>query len=88
MPETGVAYLVGAGPGDPGLITVRGLNVLRTADVVLHDRLVPESLLTEVRSDAVLINVGKTPGQASLSQREINELLVDHCRSGKDRVPT
>ncbi len=83
MPEAGVAYLVGAGPGDPGLITVRGLNVLRNADVVLHDRLVPESLLTEVRSDAVLINVGKTPGQASRSQREINKLLVDHCRSGK-----
>ena len=61
MPEAGVVYLVGAGPGDPGLITVRGLDVLRNADVVLHDRLVPESLLAEVRSDSVLINVGKTP---------------------------
>ena len=83
MPEAGVVYLVGAGPGDPGLITVRGLNVLRTADVVLHDRLVPESLLAEARSDATMINVGKTPGEANLSQWEINELLVDHCRSGK-----
>ena len=83
MPETGVVYLVGAGPGDPRLITVRGLDVLRNADVVLHDRLVPESLLAEARSDATMINVGKTPGEASLSQWEINELLVDHCRSGK-----
>ena len=83
MLEAGVAYLVGAGPGDPGLITVRGLNVLRNADVVLHDRLAPESLLAEVRSDAILIDVGKKPGKARLSQREINELLVNHCRSGK-----
>ena len=83
MPEAGVVYLVGAGPGDPGLITVRGLDVLRNADVVLHDRLVPESLLAEARSDATMINVGKTPGEANLSQWEINELLVDHCRSGK-----
>ena len=83
MHEPGVVYLVGAGPGDPGLITVRGLNVLRNADVVLHDRLVPESLLEEARADAVLINVGKTPGEPSRSQREINELLIDHSRSGK-----
>ena len=83
MPQAGVVYLVGAGPGDPGLITVRGLDVLRNADVVLHDRLVPESLLAEARSDATMINVGKTPGKANLSQWEINELLVDHCRSGK-----
>ena len=83
MTEAGVVYLVGAGPGDPGLITVRGLDVLRNADVVLHDRLVPESLIDEVRADAVVINVGKTPGEAGLSQREINDLLVDHCRAGK-----
>ncbi len=83
MLEAGVAYLVGAGPGDPGLITVRGLNVLRNADVVLHDRLAPEPLLAEVRSDATLIDVGKKPGEARLSQREINELLVNQCRSGK-----
>ena len=56
---------------------------MRTADVVLHDRLVPESLLAEARCDAIMINVGKTPGEANLSQWEINELLVDHCRSGK-----
>ena len=83
MTEAGVVYLVGAGPGDPGLITVRGLSVLRNTDVVLHDRLVPESLLDEARADAVVINVGKTPGQARRSQQEINELMVDHCRSGK-----
>ena len=83
MPDNGVVYLVGAGPGDPGLITVRGLDVLRKADVVLHDRLAPESLLDEVRPDAAVINVGKTPGEVGRSQREINQLLVDHCRAGK-----
>ena len=83
MPDDGVVYLVGAGPGDPGLITVRGMDVLRKADVVLHDRLAPESLLDEVRSDAVVKNVGKTPGEAGLSQGEINQLLVEHCRAGK-----
>ena len=83
MTDDGVVYLVGAGPGDPGLITVRGLGVLRNADVVLHDRLVPESLLDEVRPDAIVTNVGKTPGEAGLSQQEINQLLVDHCRAGK-----
>ena len=83
MPDDGVVYLVGAGPGDPGLITVRGLDVLRKADVVLNDRLVPDSLLDEVRPDAVVINVGKTPGSSSRSQEEINQLLVDHCRAGK-----
>lgn len=83
MPDDGVVFLVGAGPGDPGLITVRGLDVLRNADVVLHDRLVTESLLDEVRADAVVINVGKTPGGPGRSQREINELLVEHCRAGK-----
>ena len=83
MAEGGVVYLVGAGPGDPGLITVRGLDVLRNADVVMHDRLVPESLLDEARSDAIVINVGKTPGETGRSQQEINELLVEHCRTGK-----
>ena len=77
MAEGGVVYLVGAGPGDPGLITVRGLDVLRNADVVMHDRLVPESLLDEARSDAIVINVGKTPGETGRSQPEINELLVE-----------
>ncbi len=83
MTEGGVVYLVGAGPGDPGLITVRGLDVLRSADVVMHDRLVPEALLGESRPDAVVINVGKTPGGTSRSQRKINGLLVEHCRAGK-----
>ncbi len=83
MTESGVVYLVGAGPGDPGLITVRGLDVLRKADVVLHDRLVSEALLGEARPDAVVINVGKTPGGTNRSQREINGLLVEHCRAGK-----
>ncbi len=83
MSKAGVAYLVGAGPGDPGLITVKGLAMLRRADVVVYDRLIPDSLLSETRSEAVLIDAGKKRGSARLSQQEINDLLVEHCLSGK-----
>ena len=83
MSKSGVAYLVGAGPGDPGLITVKGLSVLRSADVVVYDRLIPASLLAEARPDALLVDAGKSRGAARMSQREINELLVEYCREGK-----
>jgi uroporphyrin-III C-methyltransferase len=73
---TGKVYLVGGGPGDPELITVKGLELLRRADVVLYDRLVPVQLLNETPADAELIPVGKTPGQHSLTQSEINDLLI------------
>lgn len=69
-------YLVGAGPGDPGLITVRGAELLSKADVVLHDRLADNSLLQLVPSSATLINVGKKPGQKD-HQDMINKLLVE-----------
>jgi uroporphyrin-III C-methyltransferase len=77
--EPGTVHLVGAGPGDPGLITARGLELLRRADVVVHDRLIGPELLAEARSDALLIDVGKGPGHAPYSQAEINRLLVEHA---------
>jgi uroporphyrin-III C-methyltransferase len=80
--EAGVVHLVGGGPGDPGLITARGLELLRRADVVVHDRLIGPELLAEARSDARLIDVGKGPGHAPYSQSEINALLVEHAREG------
>jgi uroporphyrin-III C-methyltransferase len=79
----GIVYIVGGGPGDPGLITVKGLNCLRQADVVLYDRLVAQELLTEVPSHAELIDVGKEPKRHRRSQAEINTLLIEKAREGK-----
>lgn len=80
---TGEAWIVGAGPGDPGLLTLNGLHCLQHADVVLHDRLVAPALLAFARRDAELIDVGKTGGGASTSQERINELLVAQVRAGR-----
>ena len=71
---------VGAGPGDPELITLKALRRLREADVVIHDRLVPRELLDEVRADAEIIDAGKAPGRHCLGQTEINVLIVDRAR--------
>ena len=71
-------YLVGAGPGDPGLLTVRGAELLRRADVVLYDRLSVASLLELAPPEAELISVGKTPDGDSAEQDDINRLLVEH----------
>ena len=79
----GEAWLVGAGPGDPGLLTLRALHVMEKADVILHDRLVSEEILDLARRDAERIAVGKTPGCPDNSQAEINELLVRLVESGK-----
>ncbi|HJR45484.1 MAG TPA: uroporphyrinogen-III C-methyltransferase [Actinomycetota bacterium] len=76
-------FLVGAGPGDPGLITKRGLDLIRTGDVILYDRLVATSLLDEAREDAEAIFVGKTPGQTSMPQAAIDALVVEKARQGK-----
>jgi uroporphyrin-III C-methyltransferase len=84
--EPGAVYLVGAGPGDPDLITVRGLELLRQADVVVHDRLIAPELLAEARTDAVLIDAGKGLGHAAYSQTEINILLVEHATQGRNVV--
>lgn len=72
-------YLVGAGPGDPELITVRGARLLATAEVVLHDRLA-RPLLTLVSADAEVVDVGKAPGAAPVPQEQINRLLVEYGR--------
>ena len=79
---TGKVYLVGAGPGDPGLITVKGLELLRKADVVVYDRLIPMSLLGEVRLEAECLDVGKLPHKERTSQAEINAMLVDRAHKG------
>ena len=84
--ESGAVHLVGAGPGDPGLITARGLELLRLADVVVHDRLIGAELLAEARVDALLIDVGKGPGHAPYLQEEINALLVEHGSRGRTVV--
>jgi len=82
--RTGTVYLVGAGPGDPGLITAKGLEILRSADVVVYDRLVAPSLLAEAPPGAERVFVGKRPhgGGADLAQDEINALLVERARRG------
>jgi uroporphyrin-III C-methyltransferase len=85
-PSTGTVHLVGGGPGDPGLITVRGLELLERADVVVHDRLIGPELLHRARSGARLVDVGKGTGHAALSQEEVNQLLVDHARAGREVV--
>ncbi|WP_055477504.1 uroporphyrinogen-III C-methyltransferase [Sphaerimonospora mesophila] len=78
----GVA-LIGGGPGDPGLITVRGRQLLAQADVVVADRLAPRALLDELSPDVELIDAAKVPYGRSLSQDKINELLVERAREGK-----
>ena len=83
MSEVGKVRLVGAGPGDLGLITVKGMDSLRTADVVVYDRLVDRRLLAEARPDAEMIDVGKGRDSARRTQDEINALLVKLGRDGK-----
>src|SRR5882724_4033335 len=78
-------YLVGAGPGDPGLLTVRGAEVLASADVVVHDRLADPGLLDLAPASSDRIDVGKTPG-GPVDQEGINALLVDRGRAGQTVV--
>src|SRR5690348_11172143 len=78
--------LVGAGPGDPGLLTRRGEALLRAADVVVYDRLASPTLLQLAPADAELIDVGKAPGRAAMTQEQINDTLVAHGRAGKNVV--
>ena len=74
---TAKVYLVGAGPGDPDLLTVKAIRLLRTADIVLHDALVSDEILQIARPNAKLIDVGKRMGEKRLTQDAINQLLVD-----------
>jgi uroporphyrin-III C-methyltransferase/precorrin-2 dehydrogenase/sirohydrochlorin ferrochelatase len=82
-PPTGEVTLVGAGPGDPELLTLKGLRALQDADVILHDRLVAAGVLDLARRDATRICVGKAAGELSTSQETIHRLLIEHARAGK-----
>src|ERR1051326_2310686 len=84
MKSVGTVYIVGAGPGNPDLITIRGLTCLREADVVMHDRLIDLHLLEEARPDAEMINVGKERGEESLQQEHIQWLMIEKAREGKN----
>src|SRR5437763_4034186 len=86
MAAPGTVYLVGAGPGDPGLVTRRALDLVRAADAILYDRLVPAGLVAEARPDAELRYAGKEPGRPSMEQEAINELLVSLARDGRSVV--
>lgn len=80
--RVGKVYLVGAGPGDPGLLTVRGLELIRSAEVIVYDRLVNPVILEEARAATLRIFAGKESGLHSLPQDEINALMIAHARRG------
>lgn len=81
--RTGMVYIVGAGPGDPELITLKGVRCLQAADVVLYDRLVDPGLLHMARCDAEHVFVGKSPACHTIPQHEINTLLIAYARQGR-----
>jgi uroporphyrinogen III methyltransferase / synthase len=83
---TGKVFLVGAGPGDPGLLTLRGAEALRQADVVVYDRLVSGEVLDLAPPSAERVYAGKAPGQAAIDQGSINDLLVERAREGMQVV--
>ncbi len=80
---TGIVYLVGAGPGDPRLLTLRGAEVLRSADLVVHDRLVSPALLDLAPARAERVFAGTAPGRPGLPQARVNALLVEGARAGR-----
>jgi uroporphyrinogen III methyltransferase/synthase len=84
--RAGVVYLVGAGPGDPGLMTARSLALIASADAVFYDRLIPPGALAGAREDAELVYVGKQPGVPSVPQEEIGARLVAAAQEGKSVV--
>ena len=82
----GWVYLVGAGPGDPELLTVKALRLIESADVILHDDLVPLAILDLAPLHATVVNVGKRCGVKTITQEEIDDLLIDHARAGRSVV--
>ena len=86
QPFAGAVTLVGAGPGDPGLLTLNALRALQQADVILHDRLVSDEVLALARRDATRICVGKEAGGHSTSQQRIHEIMLEHARLGRHVV--
>jgi uroporphyrinogen III methyltransferase/synthase len=83
---SGKVYLVGAGPGDPGLLTARALALIASADVILYDRLIPSTALDGARADAELLFVGKEGGGPSVAQEQTEALMVDRAQAGSDVV--
>src|SRR6266849_6188290 len=83
MSTPGTVYLVGAGPGDPGLLTVRGRELLARAEVLVYDRLVAPELVALAPARAERVYVGKAPGRHTLRQDEINAVLVERARAGR-----
>jgi uroporphyrin-III C-methyltransferase len=81
-PQKGHVYLVGAGPGDAELLTLRASHLLATADAILHDDLVPSAILATARTSALIINVGKRCGLKSITQTQINALMIETARNG------
>ena len=86
MRASGTVYLVGAGPGDPELLTVKGHRLIREAGVVLHDDLVPAAIVALAGSDAEVVNVGKRCGVKRITQDEINTLMIGAARRGASVV--
>jgi uroporphyrin-III C-methyltransferase len=82
----GKVYLVGAGPGDPDLLTVKALRLIQAADVLLHDDLVPDAILSLAPANAEIVNVGKRCGTKSITQEEIDALMVHHARQHRSVV--
>jgi uroporphyrin-III C-methyltransferase/precorrin-2 dehydrogenase/sirohydrochlorin ferrochelatase len=83
---TSKVYLVGAGPGDPDLLTVKALRLIQSADVILHDDLVPEAILRLAAGNAEIVNVGKRCGAKSITQEEINLRMVEHARAQRSVI--
>ena len=83
---SGKVYLVGAGPGDLGLVTLRAKECVETADVIVYDYLANPETLGWARDGAEIIYVGKTPGESPIKQQEINALLIEKAREGKQVV--
>jgi len=81
--SSGMGFIVGAGPGDPELLTLKALRILNSADVILYDRLINREILSYARKDAELIFVGKQAGKPSTDQEDINALLVEYVRKGQ-----
>ncbi|MGD0731042.1 MAG: siroheme synthase CysG [Terracidiphilus sp.] len=79
-------YLVGAGPGDPELLTVKAVRLIQTADVILHDDLVPQAILDYASPSAEVVNVGKRCGLKTITQEEINSLMIGHARGDRSVV--
>jgi uroporphyrin-III C-methyltransferase len=82
-PSRGKVFLVGAGPGDPDLLTLKAARLIQSAEVVLHDDLVPQAILDQASPHAEIVNVGKRCGVKSITQEEINALMIAYTRAGR-----